>query len=64
MQIYKVSTYNFGLEGIESFVQKNFYQPSKYKEQLITNEDWYDLYYFSTVTYINMIKAESRTGHF
>lgn len=63
MTIDKVSTYNFGLEGIESFVQKNFYQPSQIQRTINPNEDC--MIYIILLSHLSQYdKGVSRTGLF
>lgn len=39
MTLDKVSTFSFGLDGVQSFVKSNFYQPSQLKRTIPPNED-------------------------
>lgn len=63
MTAEKVSAFNFGLEGIQTFVDKNFNQPSQIHRTIQPNEDC--IFYIILLSHLSPTdKGVTRTGLF
>ena len=63
MTLDKVSTFNFGLEGIQTFVDKNFHQPSQLQRTINPNEEC--MFYIILLSHLSPSdKGVTRTGLF
>jgi len=63
MTVDKISTFSFGLGGVETFVNKNFHQPSQIRRTIHPNEDC--LFYIILLSHFAQPdKGVRRTGLF